>query len=213
MQLWREKWNLWKCKLECLRNARRRAQSLCRKHAVSSLESLTWLFKILPWGDNYLLLLLPPVKSQCHMIYFHRFLRKRWHFSRNLKIELFCFRGAATALQRRGGAWTCPRLLLGEKQCWGLWNSSLCLAQIYSPSKNPQFISPQKTDPSQGGGTTAQTHLRCCACLTRGSRPPEHLQPDLWKSPAGPAGHHQASFMNEKHCGGDAPFIMAVIFF
>lgn len=36
---------------------------------VPSLESLTWFFKILPWGDNYLLLLLPPVKSQCHDLF------------------------------------------------------------------------------------------------------------------------------------------------
>lgn len=35
-------------------------------------------------------------------------------------------------------------------------------------------------------------------------------QPDLWKSPAGRAGHHQP-FMNEKHCEVNATFIMAVI--
>lgn len=62
----------------------------------------------------------------------------------------------------------------------------------------------QKTDPSQG---VAQQQT-----LTKGWRPCERLQPDLWKSPAGPAGLHQPSFMNEKHCEVDAAFIMAVIF-
>lgn len=127
------------------------------------------------------------------------------------KLSWFCSRGAATTPQRWVGAWTCPYLLLGipTRNSVGVYGTAhLGLHKFSLPARTPCLF-PRGT----------QTLLRGChssrwwyACLTRGWRPGEHLQPDLWESPAGPAGHHQPSFMNEKHCEVDAAFIMAVNF-
>lgn len=150
------------------------------------------------------------------MIYFHYFHRKCWHFSRNLRIQLFCFRRAVATLQAsRSLDMSSP--CAGNSHeiwCWGVGNGSLHFPEVWAFSKKHVHIfSPQKTDPSHGV-QQQQTHLQCRICLTGGADGHYSTSSsDLWKSLLGVCWWTPPNLlMNKKHCEMHVAFITALIF-
>lgn len=83
-----------------------------------SLENLTWLFKILPWCDNYCVAVIAPCK-----ITMPRFIFTISIENADISAEIWESNSSASEEQsqhcRQAGAWTCPPLALGIPMRYG----------------------------------------------------------------------------------------------